>query len=290
MFDFEKATIKLNGKFKKFEQIDYVKEMAKHFKEGACFAISILYLSRYAKGESDNNNAESDKMTFTAAVKDKKVRGIVSQIQQKENNRDIFANQCKDLIAKDIWELRNTINDMEAYSQLEDAKMEARDVLLKDPNLTNREIEQFMKDLDDLNGKIVEVTKKSDELRAQIKSKKDGFMQTFGRGPMLIEGLEAFGQKKKLIVNEEEFSADDTALEARIVGQPGRYVLGLPAHAVAAICDSKKCKFFDPNDGQAIFDNPEALKKFIRAFMSHADTKKSYELNKKKVALFGATI
>jgi hypothetical protein len=287
MSSFAENVTKLGGQHKSFDQNEVTNKLSKEFSGGACFGISTLFLARFDKDKDTDEEVNKAHVTFSKAVADPKVREVVSQVQRKEHVRSQFSEAAAEFLDEDMAELKKVMADLDAYTAMTAAKADVRKAVV----LTPAESDRLFDDLAELIAKVREIEKKTAALNGLIDGRQRRLAAVCGYGVMLMEALGAFGQKKcKLLLDEKGFDGSDVKLETELVGQPGRYLISLGNHAVAALCSPKKWKFFDPNEGQAIFDKPEALKKFVRAYLNDADNRKAYKIAKGKIFLAGATL
>jgi hypothetical protein len=242
----------LRGRFKPSTQADYVQKLDPKHKQGVCFALSTMLLSRYGKLRIDNDMFE--KKTFGEILKDPKMRVVIEQLQQRISSK----TQTAALI-------RPTVEAAKARWQ---AAVDSKD---------NAGAEQAFAE----RSKII-----------------DDVYDVFGFDALVLDTIRTLGQRHVVAQNGVAASPSPfTTLIDFVATTKGRHLIRVPHHAIAAINDPTggehglgKFKFYDPNWGQAIFDDSLAFKLFLSSFFRDPDIVRIYGLSQARLSVHSTSL
>jgi len=237
---FEAIAIKNNGKYKKWLQDDYLKSLPPSCENGACYALSVIYIYlNYMHSLGDDTHVP-DGVKITAIAGN----GLIYSVQQAMTTAMCAQTSSSQGPSqkppqKLYWpKFTQVLQTEQARNSV--GVIQASEIKRKNVERTREDFENAITRIRDFNiAWLKKLT--NDHLKPA----------TMHVPQMDLDHLE------------------DAELEALLdqLCLPGFHILDVPGHTQAVVVRKGKFKYFDPDEGQAIFTKKDDLEDFINQYL-----------------------
>lgn len=253
---FQGLAAKYHGAYKKWIQGDFVSRLPKSFEGGACFALSMIYVARnYLAERPVDTIPEINKTAFL----------------QNDGVLYTVANYIYESLA--ISGLNVMSGQGQATAEME--RIAAQGVL---PPLFPVKVKGFRSIAE--SGVGLKLGQSLQEAETKRQPPEDfepdvvmGAYNKFNKKQLRrLVGDSIKPYKSPIQCDLSDVGTDkeaDQELDAIVkrLGQAGYHILDVPEHTQAVVVKGNKYKYFDPNEGMAVFNNAKELGDFVEDYL-----------------------